>query len=218
MLRIGKKKRIFLFQENFHEPFPRTYNSVLPTLRKSCPQLSRKLQKVSKNPQDFKTSIRKCCSVSVPLDTSKVFLTTLPKTFLHKHRFFLSKSKKHEKPIVQQFFWRFFLCTLRLLFQRTWLIFLLKSKKNSFKVSKEMIIVKNFWSLFLKVLLRTRKINFSNPAKFHKFFAKRRLFSLREQKRSNSYSSLQKKTSKRSAAPMGCSFEKFDIKFQPKVQ
>ena len=106
-LRIGKNSELFSFEKKFHKLFPRTAIAVLPNLKKNFSPLSRKLQKISESPRVFKTSIRKCWSVSVPLDKSKVFLTTLPKTFLQKHRFFLSKTKKDEKPIVQQFFWRY---------------------------------------------------------------------------------------------------------------
>ena len=96
-----------LLKRKYHKLFPRTSIAVLPTLKKFFPPLSRKLQKLSDNPRVFNTSIRKCWSVSVALDKSKVFLTTLPESFLQKHRLFLSKSKKDEKQIVQQSFWQF---------------------------------------------------------------------------------------------------------------
>ena len=98
-LRIGKNSELFSFERKFHKLFPRTSIAVLPNLKIFFSPLSRKLQKLSENPRVFKTSNRKCWSVSVPLDKSKVFLTTLPKTFLQKHRLFLSKSKKRRKTI-----------------------------------------------------------------------------------------------------------------------
>ena len=117
------------------------------------------------------------------------FLTTLPKTFLQKHRFFLSKSKKDEKQIVQQSFLTFFPSTLRLLFQHTWLLFLPKSEKTHWKSKRDDNSEKNFNQFFLKVLLRTREMQFSN---LPKFFAQIWQLSLRDQKRSNNYASLQK--------------------------
>ena len=63
-----------------------------------------KIFRKSSSFQDFHSEnlLCKCSTGHV-----KVFLTTLPKTFLQKHRFFLSKSKKDQKPIVQQFFLTF---------------------------------------------------------------------------------------------------------------
>ena len=57
------------------------------------------------------------------------------------------------------------------------------------KVPKEMIIEKITLIIFLKVLLRTREMQFGN---LPKFFAKIWLLSLRDQKRSKNYYSLQK--------------------------
>ena len=64
-----------------------------------------------------------------------------------------------------------------------------------------MIIVQITFIIFFKVLLRTREMHFEEP--WLKFFAKRRLLSLRYRKGSNNYSLVfsPKKTSKRSAAP-----------------
>ena len=44
--------------------------------------------------------------------------------------------KKTKNQLFNSFFWRFYICTLRLLFQHTWLIFLPKSEKNHWKSQK----------------------------------------------------------------------------------
>ena len=62
------------------------------------------------------------------------------------------------------------------------------------------------------------KCIFSNTAKCHIFFVKRRFFFAQTPKTIKQIIFSPKKTSKRSAATIGCSFEKIDIKFTPKIQ
>ena len=98
--------------------------------------------------------------------------------------------KKTKNQLFNSFFWRFFLCTLRLLFQHTRLIFLPKSEKKLIESPKRDDNSEYYINrFFLRTLLRTREMHFINlPI----FFAKIWSLSLRDQKRSENYSSLQK--------------------------
>ena len=174
--------------------------------------MCRKFQNIFENPRVFKTFIRKCCSVSVPLDTSKVFLTTLPKTFMQIHRFFLSKSKKDEKPIVQQFFWHYSCVHSDYCFN-TPDYFFAKIRKNSFKVPKEMIIVKITLISFSQSIAEDTWNALYQPAKI--FLPKYGYFRSGS-KNDQRITLLSKRASKRSAVPVGCSFENFDKKFTAK--
>ena len=102
-LRIGKNSELFSFEKKnfincsrghlllFCQPWKR-FSAIVPK--------TSKIIRKSSSFQDFHSEMLICkCS------TGKVesFLTTLPKNFLQKHRLFLSKSKKDEKQIVQQF-------------------------------------------------------------------------------------------------------------------
>ena len=109
------------------------YCQPLKKLSAIVPKTSKIIQK-SSSFQDFHSEMLLCnCSIG----HVKSIYDNPAKNFPAKTQVFLVKiQKKHEKPIVQQIFWRFFLCTLRLLFQHTWLVFFLKSKKTHSKSQK----------------------------------------------------------------------------------
>ena len=129
--------------------------------------------------------------------------------------FFMSNSKNDDKPNVHDLFsLTFFLCTFRLLFRDTQLLFLPKSV-NLIQGPRKMVIIEITFIIFShsfaedtwNALLATCR----------KFFAKRRLLSLTDRKHSSNYSSFKKKI-KRSAGHASCSFEKITKKITPKVQ
>ena len=177
-----------LLKNKLHKLFPRTSIAVLPTLKKvfrHCPQNFKNYPKIL----EFSRLRFGNVDLYVFHWTSRKFFDNPAKNFLQKHRFFLSKSKKDERQIVQQSFLTFFPSTLRLLFQHTWLLFLPKSEKTHWKSKRDGNSEKYFNHFFLKVLLRTREMQFSN---LPKFFAQIWQLSLRDQKRSNNNASLQK--------------------------
>ena len=213
-LRIGKKSELFSLEKKFSKTVPADIYCCFANTEKCFPPLSRKLQKLSETPRVFKTSIRKCCSVSVPLDKSKVFLTTLPKTFLQNHTIFLSKSKKTKNQLFNKFFWHFFLCTLRLLFQHTWPIFLPESEKIHWKSKRDDNTEKYFNYFFSKFCWGHVKWKLATCRNFLPKYGNFRS----ETKNDQRITLLSKRASKQSAARVGCSFEKFDKKFTPKIQ
>ena len=131
-----KKSEFFSFGKKFSYTVPADIYCCFANPGKVFPSLSRKLQKVFENPRVFKTSIRKICSVSVPLDTSKYFWQPCQKLSCKNTGFSCQNPKKTKKQLFNSFFWRFYLRTLRLLFQHTCLIFLPKSEKNHWKSPK----------------------------------------------------------------------------------
>ena len=145
-----KKSEFFSFGKKFSYTVPADIYCCFANPGKVFPSLSRKLQKVFENPRVFKTSSRKICSVNVPLDTSKYFWQPCQKLSCKNTGFACQNPKKTKNQLLNSFFWRFFLCTLRLLLQHTWLIFFAKSRKKSLKVQKEMIIVKITLKIFSK--------------------------------------------------------------------
>ena len=131
-LRIGKKARFSLYK-NFFKLFPWTSFIVLQTLKNFSalvPKISKTIRK-SWSFQDFLSEILlwKCSSGQVESSFD------IPaKNVRAKIQVFLSKSKKDEKTIAQEFFLTFFICTLKLQYRHTWLFFLPKSEKNLPKV------------------------------------------------------------------------------------
>ena len=114
--------------------------------------------------------------------------------------------KKTKNQLLNGFIRRFFLCTLRLLFQQTWLIFLPKAERTHWKSKRDensenyinQFFSKICWS-HVKCSLATCRI--VSP-KFSYFRS--------ESKNDQRITLLSKGASKRSAAPVGCSSEKFD--------
>ena len=103
--------------------------------------------------------------------------------------------------LFKSIFSKSLLSTLRLLFRHTWIVFCAKIRNKLTQSPKRDVNSTNyFYHFFLKVLLRTREMHFEEP--WQKFFAIRRLLSLRYRKRSNNYSLVfsPEKTLKRSAA------------------
>ena len=185
----SEKKRIFFFWKKKSINFSRGHLLLFCRPRKRfaaiVPKISKHIRK-SSSLQDFHSELLLCkCSTG---HVESIFDNTA-KNFHAKTQVFLVKIQKRRKTNCSTVFLTLFLCTLRLLFQHPWLFFFAKIRKNSFKVIKEMIIVKITLIIFLKVLLRTREMQF---IKLTKFFAKIWLLSLMEQKRSENYSSLQK--------------------------
>ena len=69
LLRIGKNSECLSFEKKFSYIVPADIYWCFANPDKIFPPLSQKLQKLSENPEVFKTSFRKCCSLRVPLDT-----------------------------------------------------------------------------------------------------------------------------------------------------
>ena len=69
LLRIRKNSECLYFEKHFSYIVPADIYCCFANPDKTFPPLSRKLQKLSENPEVFKTSFRKCCSLRVPLDT-----------------------------------------------------------------------------------------------------------------------------------------------------
>ena len=65
----GKKANVSLLKKKFSYIVPADIYSCFANPDKTFPPMSRKLQKFSENPEVFKTSFLKCCSLRVPLDT-----------------------------------------------------------------------------------------------------------------------------------------------------
>ena len=135
------------------------------------------------------------------------FFDNPAKNFPAKSQHFLVKiQKKTKNKLFNKFFWYFFLCTLRLLFQHTWLIFLPKSEKTHWK-SKRDDKSENYFNRFfskfrwghVKCTLATCR---NCSPKFGYFRS--------ETKNDQRITLLSKGALKRSAAPVGFSFEKFD--------
>ena len=120
--------------------------------------------------------------------------------------------------LFNSFIWRFFLCTLRLLLQHTWLFFC-QNRENSLKVPKEMIIVKitliNFFlKNFSQIFWRHVKCTLATCRIFSPKFG----YFRSETKNDRRITLLSKRASKRSATPVGYIFGNFDPKFTPKIQ
>ena len=122
--------------------------------------------------------------------------------------------KKTKNQLFNSFFWRFYICTLRLLFQHTWLIFLPKSEKNHWKSKREENSEKYFNHFFWKFCWGHVKWKLATCRNFLPKYGNFRS----ETKNDQGITLLSKRASKRSAAPVGCSFENFDKKFSAKVQ
>ena len=69
LLRIGKNSECLSLEKKISYIVPADIYCCFANPDKTFPPLSRKLQKLSENPEVFKTSFRKCCSLRVPLDT-----------------------------------------------------------------------------------------------------------------------------------------------------
>ena len=69
LLRIRKNSECLSFEKHFSYIVPADIFCCFANRDKTFPPLSRKLQKLSENPEVFKTSFRKCCSLRVPSDT-----------------------------------------------------------------------------------------------------------------------------------------------------
>ena len=202
-------------KKSFHKLFPRISIAVLPTLEKFFHHCPENFKNFFENPPVFKTSIRKNSSISVPLDTSKVFLTTLPKHFPAKTQVSLVKNQKRRKTNCSTvFFWRFYICTLRLLFQHTWLSFLPKSEKTHWKSKRDDNSEKYFDHFFSKFCWGHVKWKLATCRNFLLKYGNFRS----ETKNDQRITLLSKRASEQSAARVGCSFEKFDKKFTPKIQ
>ena len=132
-------------------------------------------------------------------------------------QFFLVKfQKKTKNQFFKSIFWTFFPLYTWVLFRHTWQFFC-QNQKNSLKVPKEMIIVLITFVIFSQSFAEDtwNALLATLPSAIY-FLPKDGFFSLRDWKRSNKYSSLQKKTLKLSAAPVGCSFEQFWQKIHTK--
>ena len=172
---------------------------------KCFPPLSRKLRKLYESPEVFKTFFQKCCSEVVYSGHVERSFDNLDKNLPVKIQVFLVKVQKRRKTnFFKSLFRHFSTVQLSYCFDKPDFFFA-KIRKNSIKVLKKMLIL---WITFITFSQSSAEDTWNLLlATCHKFFAKRRLLSLRDRKRWNNYSSLQK-TSKPSAAPVGCSFEK----------
>ena len=122
--------------------------------------------------------------------------------------------KKTKNQLFNKFFWHFFLCTLRLLFQHTWLFFLPKSEKIHWKSKRDDNSEKYFNHFFSKFCWEHVKWKLATCRNFLPKYGKFRS----ETKNDQRILLLSNRASKQSAARVGCSFEKFDKKFTPKIQ
>ena len=139
------------------------------------------------------------------------------KNFPVKLQVFLVKVQEKRKTNFSRVFLTFFALYTWLLFRHTWLFFFDKIRKKLTRSPKrDDDSINYFCHFFSKFCWGHVNCTFSNTAKCHTFFVRRRFFSLRDRKRSNKYSSLQKKTSKRSVSPVGCTFESFWQKIHTK--
>ena len=127
--------------------------------------------------------LRKCFSGHV-----KSSFDNPTKNFPVKKQVFLVKfHKKMKNQMFKSIFSKSLLSTLRLLFRHTWIFFFAKIRNKLTQSPKRDVNSTNYFHhFFLKVLLRTREMHFEEP--WQKFFAIRRLLSLRYRKRSNNYS------------------------------
>ena len=189
-------------------PFCQTWEKSSPTVQNFS-----KVFRKSSGFQDFlwEMFLCKCSSGHVESSFDKP-----SKHFSVKIHAFLLKSKRDEKPIVQEFF---FLCTFRLLFRHTGLFFCQNQKKLTRSCEKDDISINYFYQFFSKFCCGQVNCTFQNSDNF--FFAKRRILSLRHRKRSNNYSLLFSRKKNQNVPlnpPVACSFNKFEKKFTPKVK
>ena len=153
------------------------------------PKTSKIIQK-SLSFQDFLSEMlrRKCSSGNVKSSSDKP-----EKNFPVKMQFFLVKFQKRRKTNFLRVFFDVFPSVHLITVSTHLTIFLSKSEKKLTQSPKRDDARINYFCYFFSEFCYGHvKCTFSNPIKCHNFFAKRRLFSLREQKRSNNYYSLQK--------------------------
>ena len=201
-----KKSNFSLLKKNFHKLFPRTSIAVLPTLKKvfrHCPENSKIYPKNLEFSRLHSEMLLCKCSTG---QVESIF-DNPGKNFPAKIQDFLVKIQKRRKTNCSTiFFWYFFLCTLRLLFQLTWLIFSPKSEKTHWK-SKRDDNTENYFNYFfsmfswghVKCTLVTCGIFLPKYGYFRS-----------ETKNDQIIILLSKRASKRSAATVGYSFGKFD--------
>ena len=210
-LRIGKIAKFSLLKSFFPKLFPgqpllfcqpwKTFSAVVPETSKFIQNSSRF--------KDFPSErlLCKCSSGHV-----KSSFDNIAKIFPAKKQVFLVKVRKKRKTICSKVsFLTFFLCSLRLLFQHTWLFFWLNQKKLTQSPKKDENSLNYFYNFFSKFCWGHVKGTFSKLPIF--FWQKTFIFAQRPKTiKQLLFTLLSKKTLKRSAAPIGCSFEKFDKK------
>ena len=102
-----KKSEFFSFGKKVFINCSRGHLLLFCQVWKIFPPLSPKLQKLSENPRVFKTSIRKCWSVCVPLDKSKVFWQPCQKLPCKNTGFSCQNPKKTKNKLFNKVFWHF---------------------------------------------------------------------------------------------------------------
>ena len=209
-----KRSNFSLLKKIFHKLFPRTSIAVFPTLKNFSaivPKTSKKFRN-SSSFQDFHSENLICkCSTG----HAESIFDKPAKNFPAKTQVFLVKIQKRRKTNCSTVIFEvFFLCTLRLLLQHTWLIFLPESEKlieSPKGVDNSENYFDHFFSMFswehVKSTLATCGI----------FLPKYGYFPS-ETKNGQRITLLSKRAFKRSAAPVGYSFGWFDPKFIPEVQ
>ena len=155
------------------------------------PKTSKIIRKCS-NFQDFLSEMLLCkCSSAHEESSFGNPAKILP---VKIHLFLVEVQKRWKTIFSREFFWRFSLCTLDYCFDTPDNYFFAKIRKNSIKVPKEMMIVLFTFNTFSQSSAEdTWKALLATLPNAIGFFTKKRLLSLRDQKRSNNYSSLQKK-------------------------
>ena len=146
--------------------------------------------------------------------TFSVVLASQKKNFRQRPKIFVNPRVESFQICLKYVALRVFLWTRRMWFWPTWLIFLSKTKKIVQSFTEGKTVLFTLLNLFLKVLLWFCELHFWQNC--HKSFTKGWTFSLRDQKISNNYTSLQKKL-KRSSGLVGCSFDEFAKIATPKV-
>ena len=188
--------------------FCQTWKKISATV----PKTSKIIRKCS-NFQDFLSEMLLCKCSSAHVESSS---GNPAKIFPVKIQLFLVEVQKRRKFIFsREFFWRFSLCTLDYCFDTPDNCFFVKIRKNSIKVPKEMMIVLFTFITFSQSFAEdTWKALLATLPNAIVFLPKNGYFRS-DAKNGQTITLLSKKTSKRSAATVGCSFEKIDIKFTP---
>ena len=189
--------------------FCQTWKKISATVPKTS-----KIIRKCWNFQDFLSEMLLCKCSSAHVESSS---GNPAKIFPVKIQLFLVEVQKRRKFIFsREFFWRFSLCTLDYCFDTPDNYFFGKIRKNSIKVSKEMMIVLFTFITFSQSFAEdTWKALLATLPNAIVFLPKNGYFRS-DTKNGQTITLLSKKTSKRSAATVGCSFEKIDIKFTPK--
>ena len=215
MAQNRKKSELFSCEKkSFHKLFPRTSIAVLPTLETffhHCPDNFKIFRKSSSFRDFYSENLLYKCSIG---HVENFFDNSAEKFSCKNTGFSCQNPKKTKNQLFNSFFWRFYIRTLRLLFQHTWLSFLPKFEKTHWKSKRDDNSEEYFNHFFSKFCRGHVKWNLATCRNFLPKYGNFRS----ETKNHQRNTLLSKRASKHSAATVGCSLEKFDKKFTPKIQ